>query len=596
MCPTSEGLVEHLEPRQQADLPPSDSRSPAPPGDFRQLLADAVAKLENNTPEARRAIYAVARQVLAEGLQAASVGRAKPDVSREGVALEEAILRLELELGGVRAPDGVPPSRSPAREPPSPPLEPPESVPGAEAEQLSPGLRPEAPELSSDAPVTHTEAPIIPAEPIDEPVPPRRQRQPRQAEAPQASSSPPPAASPQSRARSDNMDQTPAVAAARPNRRFGRVLAIRLSAAVAVISAAMALLVWGQTGKLGALKSPSGEMALSERSATQTPTTPPNSESATGQPVSPSPNAPAAPLAVQGAEGLSASGEASLQSKDFDRAIGDLTAAIRENPKLVRAYVKRGEAWTAKGAAGRAARGDAVAKGYFERAIADFNTAIQLDPKLAVAFYDRGDAWVKLGNSDRAIDDFNEAIRFDPTNAIAYKYRGATFAYKGDNDRAITDFTRAIQFAGHDGGRMPAGQLFLAYNSRSILYEVKGLHERALSDLSQMIEIHKKDPQAIENFKSEWGAAAATAILASVYQRRAKIYEKKGLRADAVTDLTQAIQLDPDRAFTAYIERATIEEALAQREQAIADFRKALAINPNVKEAKEGLARLKASP
>src|SRR5262249_43226202 len=113
---------------------------------------------------------------------------------------------------------------------------------------------------------------------------------------------------------------------------------------------------------------------------------------------------------------------------------------------------------------------------------------------------------------------------------------------------------------------------------------------------SKMIEIHTKDPQAIEDFKSEWGAAAATALLASVYQRRAKVYEKKGFRAEAVGDLTQAIQLNPDRAANVYVERATLEEALAQRDEAIADFRKALAINPNVKEAKDGLARLKASP
>ena len=67
------------------------------------------------------------------------------------------------------------------------------------------------------------------------------------------------------------------------------------------------------------------------------------------------------------------------------------------NPKLARAYLKRG--------------GARFKKGEHEKAIKDFTESIRLDPKFEKAYNDRGVAWKTLGDLDKADRDFAEANR-----------------------------------------------------------------------------------------------------------------------------------------------------------------------------------------
>ena len=64
------------------------------------------------------------------------------------------------------------------------------------------------------------------------------------------------------------------------------------------------------------------------------------------------------------------------------------------------------------------------AKGDNDRAMADLSEAIRLDPKLAMARNNRGAAYNEQGDNDRAIADYNEAIRIDPKFAMAFNNRG----------------------------------------------------------------------------------------------------------------------------------------------------------------------------
>jgi len=77
-------------------------------------------------------------------------------------------------------------------------------------------------------------------------------------------------------------------------------------------------------------------------------------------------------------------------------------------------------------------------KGDFDRAIADLSEAIRLDPKYAEAYYGRGLAYGNKGDLDRAIADYSEAIRLDPKLAAAYNNRGNAYKNKGDFDRATS--------------------------------------------------------------------------------------------------------------------------------------------------------------
>ena len=65
--------------------------------DYLPLIARAVSKLENNTGEARREIYDRARAALLSQLRAADPPYTRLEITRERVALEEAIRRLEVD-------------------------------------------------------------------------------------------------------------------------------------------------------------------------------------------------------------------------------------------------------------------------------------------------------------------------------------------------------------------------------------------------------------------------------------------------------------------------------------------------------------------
>ena len=69
--------------------------------------------------------------------------------------------------------------------------------------------------------------------------------------------------------------------------------------------------------------------------------------------------------------------------------------------------------------------------------------AIRLEPKLVFAYVDRGNAYRARGDNDRAIADFSEAIRLDPKSADAYHNRGLTYLYSGSLDKALADVSEA---------------------------------------------------------------------------------------------------------------------------------------------------------
>lgn len=131
--------------------------------DYHPLLARAIAGLDRNTGEARRALYDRARNALLAQLRSADPPLTEPEITRERLALEEAVRKIEAEAARqmrVRAPEPSPmrprdpaPSPPPGRRPgppqpgpagpppparPSPPAAPP---PRAEDDEGLKGLR-----------------------------------------------------------------------------------------------------------------------------------------------------------------------------------------------------------------------------------------------------------------------------------------------------------------------------------------------------------------------------------------------------------------------------------------------------------------------
>jgi hypothetical protein len=102
--------------------------------DYYPLLTRALAGLDPNTDEARQAVYNRARQALLKQLRGVSPPLAEAEITRERLALEDAIKRVDGEVGqkekeaatvAARAPASPPPLRTRQPQRPAVPLRPP---------------------------------------------------------------------------------------------------------------------------------------------------------------------------------------------------------------------------------------------------------------------------------------------------------------------------------------------------------------------------------------------------------------------------------------------------------------------------------------
>jgi len=162
----------------------------------------------------------------------------------------------------------------------------------------------------------------------------------------------------------------------------------------------------------------------------------------------------------------------------YDRAIEDLTQAIRLDPDNTKTYVERGIAY-------RKTR-------LFTRAIDDLTKAIRLDPNNAKTYVERGIAYYFI-NRNKAIANYTQAIRLDPNLIEAYTSRGRAYLFKVfDFDLAITDYTEAIRLNPNDAD---------AYNNRGYAYYQKGDYKQAIEDFETMLRIDPNHRFASSNLE-----------------------------------------------------------------------------------------------
>src|SRR3954469_25207035 len=131
--------------------------------DYYPLIARAVAGLENNTGEARRVLYERARAALVAQLRGVSPALDESDVTRERLALEEAIRKVEAEAA--RKPRPEPSSGAPSAK-----MRPPDPSRWQEASRWN--QPPPAAEPASSVPPRRPSPPSLPP-PQSEPARPR---------------------------------------------------------------------------------------------------------------------------------------------------------------------------------------------------------------------------------------------------------------------------------------------------------------------------------------------------------------------------------------------------------------------------------------
>jgi tetratricopeptide (TPR) repeat protein len=110
---------------------------------------------------------------------------------------------------------------------------------------------------------------------------------------------------------------------------------------------------------------------------------------------------------------------------DDDKAIADLSEAIRLNPWFADAWRWRGQAW--------------FGKDEHERAIRDYDRMVALDPSNPYAWFLRGTLLTWMRRHDQAIGDFSEAIRLDARFAKAWYERAKAHEALGEEERGRLD-------------------------------------------------------------------------------------------------------------------------------------------------------------
>lgn len=117
----------------------------------------------------------------------------------------------------------------------------------------------------------------------------------------------------------------------------------------------------------------------------------------------------------------------------YDLAIQDLNKAIVLMPESAEAYDKRGFAY--------------LEKGDLQLALNDLSRAIELDGNLATAYSHRGWAYFKLNNYRQAERDLNTAVLLDTSSPLPYLYRGYLNQAMGEPARAFADFNQALKLS-----------------------------------------------------------------------------------------------------------------------------------------------------
>jgi TonB family protein len=220
--------------------------------------------------------------------------------------------------------------------------------------------------------------------------------------------------------------------------------------------------------------------------------------------------------------------------------------------------------------------------GELQQAIADLTDSIALstaiDDRLNLAFEygNRGQIYEISGLYQQAIADFNMALAILPDAVFCYQFRGVGYEQMGRHDEAIADFSRAIT--------IQPGNEYL-YLDRAMSYQAKGFLDQAIADYTTVITLSAQTVARHPNFVPP---------LAKAYNGLAWGYHSMGEDVLALPYAEKAVLAAPQDA-NAVETRAEVYERLGRRDDAVASYRAALKLQPNMREAQDGLRRLGAA-
>jgi len=228
-------------------------------------------------------------------------------------------------------------------------------------------------------------------------------------------------------------------------------------------------------------------------------------------------------------------------------------------------------------------------QGHTEQAIKEFDEAIRIDPKLSDARVRRGDAYLKAGHFEKARQDYDEAVLMGYQTAQVYNQRGLAYLNNNQHMKAMESFNLANQVGPDFGG---------AYYNRGLTHysmvmdNPEDKAQEMVKELDQAIHLAPTREAYVLRAKAysqlgEWElvvddlneAIRLEPGFIGDYMARGDAHEALGQHENAVADYGEAIRLDP-QAVRSYTQRSVAHRRLGQVEEAAADAEHAVSLNP----------------
>lgn len=167
---------------------------------------------------------------------------------------------------------------------------------------------------------------------------------------------------------------------------------------------------------------------------------------------------------------------------------------------------------------------------------------------------------MEAGDLDEAFDEVNKAIMLYSNESLAYFLRGLLFQTTGLPKEALKDYDRTITLGG----------FIEAYGSRGEIHFQNNEFEKAIADLDVIIN----------------DSPDKTELIARHYAIRGVAFLKLGENEKAISDLTKAIELDPQDADF-FRDRAAAFQTMDNFDAAIADLETVIEISDNEEQKTE---------
>ena len=210
----------------------------------------------------------------------------------------------------------------------------------------------------------------------------------------------------------------------------------------------------------------------------------------------------------------------------------------------------------------------------YEGAIDDFTAIIRVDESLWDAYFLRAFAYAQLGDSDRAIDDYTRALSINPHDWTTYSLRGDLYIRTEELAQANFDYDQAL-YLNPRYAQAYAGKalLNLRQNDQTLAEIFQGIfeaiQESVAGNINTNIEILT---ETIENVD-----IPAPPELGYAYYNRANTYIGQQEWDNALSDMNQAIELQPDMQDY-YMGRGFIYSETDRLDRAAPDFYKRMTL------------------